>query len=84
MNAQRVKGFIIEIDGEKIAVEDNLESAKQKARPFANEGSSIKITSVGTGSVPSSAWYWDYEISNWVFSQNAVFAKAQRKRKEDI
>jgi len=39
----------------------------------------MKITSFGPGTVPSSGWYWDYEISDWVFSQNAVFAEAKRK-----
>ncbi len=79
MNEQRVTGFLIEIDGKQRTFHDDIESAKQEALSLANGVSSIKIRSVGPGSVPSSAWCWDYEISDWVFSQNAVFAKAKRK-----
>lgn len=71
--------FLVEIDGKLRAVHDDLASAKQEAISLANGVSSMKITSVGPAGVPSSAWYWDYAIDDWVYSQNAVFAEAKRK-----
>ncbi len=79
MSEHRVTGFRIEIDGKSQAFHEDIESAKQTAISLANGVSSIKITSVGPGNMPSSAWCWDYENSEWVFSQNAVFAEAKRK-----
>ena len=79
MSEHRVTGFLVEIDGKQQTFHEDIESAKQEAITLAKGESSMKIKSVGLGSVPCSAWCWDYEISNWVFSQNAVFAEAKRK-----
>ena len=79
MSEHLVTGFQIEIDGKLQAICDDIASAKQKAISLANGVSSMKVTSVGPGATPSSAWYWDYTITDWVFSQNAVFAIAKRK-----
>ncbi|MCM2290348.1 MAG: hypothetical protein NDI67_15090 [Sulfuritalea sp.] len=79
MSEQSVTGFLVEIDGKQQAFHDDIVSAKQNAISLAKGVSAVKITSVGPGAVPSSAWYWDYAISAWVFSQNAVFAEAKRK-----
>ena len=79
MSEHLVTGFRIEIDGKPQAFCDDIASAKQEAIFLAKGVSSMKVTSVGPGATPSSAWYWDYTISDWVFSQNAVFAEAKRK-----
>ena len=79
MSEHSATHFKVEIDGEPKSVHDDLASAKQKAISLANGVSSMKVTSVGPGTVPCSAWYWDYAIGDWVFSQNAVFAEAKRK-----
>jgi hypothetical protein len=72
-------GFQIEIDGKLQTICDDIASAKQVAISLANGVSSMKVASVGPGATPSSAWCWDYTISDWVFSQNAVHAVAKRK-----
>jgi len=79
MNEHSVTRFLVEIDGKPRAVHDDLATAKLGAISLANGESSMKITSAGPGAVPSSAWYWDYAIGDWVYSQNAVFAEAKRK-----
>jgi len=79
MSEHSAARFLVEIDGKPQAVHDDIASAKQEAISLAMGVSSMKVTSVGPGIVPSSAWYWDYTISAWVFSQNAVFAEAKRK-----
>ena len=78
MSEHSATGFLVEIDGKPQAFHDDIASAKQEAISLAKGVSSMKVTSVA-GIVPSSAWYWDYAINAWVFSQNAVFAEAKRK-----
>lgn len=75
------KGFLVEIDGNKHAFYDDLDSAKKEATHLSKGVSSMKITSFGPGAAPCSAWHWDYEINDWVFCENAVFAEAKRKDK---
>ena len=72
-------GFLVEIDGKPQGVREDIASAKQETISLANGVSSMKITSIGPGITPCSAWYWDYAISDWVFSENSVFAEAKRK-----
>lgn len=79
MSENSAKCFLVIIDGERRDICGDLASAKQKAISLANGVSSILITSGGPGAVSSSAWYWDYKNGAWVFSENAVFAKAKRK-----
>ena len=79
MSEHAATSFLVEIDGEPRTVHEELASAKQGAITLANGVSSMKITSKGPGLVSCSAWCWDYEISDWVFSQNAVSAEAKRK-----
>lgn len=79
MSEHTAARFLVKIDGKPQTVHDDIASAKQEAISLANGVSSMEVTSIGHGIVPSSAWYWDYTISGWVFSQNAVFAKAKRK-----
>ncbi len=79
MSEHSAARFRVEIDGKPQAIHDDLASAKQEAISLANGVSSMMVTSIGPGIAPSSAWYWDYTINAWVFSQNAVFAKAKRK-----
>ena len=81
MNENSVTRFLVEIDGDLRAVHDDLATAKQEAISLANGVSSMKITSAGPGTLPSSAWYWDYAISDWVHSQNAVLVEAKRNPK---
>lgn len=75
MNIQRAAGFLVEIDGEPKSVYEDLISAKNAAISLSNGSSRLKITSIGPGIVPSSAWCWDYESNEWVFTENAVFAE---------
>jgi hypothetical protein len=79
MNENSEARFLVEIDGNPRAVYDDIAKAKHEGLSLANVVSSVKITSVGPGGAPSTAWYWDYAISNWVYVQNAVFAEAGRK-----
>lgn len=79
MSVNSVTGFIVEIDGKQQGVYDDIASAKQEAISLSSGVSSIKVTSIGPGSTPSSAYCWDYKLEAWVFSQNAVFAEAKRK-----
>ncbi len=79
MSGHLVTGFLVEIDGKPQGVREDLASAKQAAISLAEGVSSMKITSISSGIAPCSAWYWDYAISDWVFSQNAIFAEAKGK-----
>lgn len=79
MKGHLVTGFLVEIDGKPQGVHEDITSAKQEAISLAKGVSSMKVTSIGSGIAPCSAWYWDYAISDWVFSQNAIFAEAKRK-----
>ncbi len=79
MNGNLATGFLVEVDGKPQGVHEDLASAKQQAISVAKGVSSMKVTSIGPGIAPCSAWYWDYAIGDWVFSQNAVFAEAKRK-----
>ena len=79
MGDHSVTHFLVEIDGKPTAAHGDLLSAKAAAILLTKGLSSVKIMSVGPGTVPSSSWYWDYAISDWVFSQNTVFAEAKRK-----
>jgi hypothetical protein len=78
MSLVREQVFDVAIDGNVTGIYGDLASAKQAAISLAKGISSVKITSIG-GLAPCSAWCWDYEANDWVFSQNAVLARPARK-----
>ena len=72
--------FVVEIDGRPEAViESSLDDAKREAIRRAGNMKSMKITVLHGGIVPSDAFYWDYEINDWVYNQNAAQVEAKGK-----
>ncbi|KAF0163274.1 MAG: hypothetical protein FD157_3144 [Rhodocyclaceae bacterium] len=79
MNEDATTGYRVEIDGKPHPLYYDLDSAKQAAVCLAKGASSMKITTIRPVGMAASAWYWDYEIGEWVFAQNAVLAIAKKK-----
>lgn len=79
-----VPSFEVEIDGKPHSMHSDLESAKNEAISISNGVSSMMITSLAASAlVASCVWVWDYAINDWVFSQNASFANANRKDQQN-